>query len=257
MIDLDVRDVRFRYEGVEALKGVSLALRSAEIVGLVGPNGSGKSTLLRAIAGLLRPEAGVVLLDGRDIRELRPREVALKLSMLPQETSDGFDFTCHEIVLMGRYPHGRRFHGEEDEDRAVVQRVMEKTDTWSFRDRGIMEISGGERQRVHLARAFAQEPHLLLLDEPTSHLDIHYQTQILEMTARMAVEEQIAVLAVFHDLNLASIYSRSLFMLHEGKIVAAGKPDEVLTRDNIRLVYGVDVVLLPHPRRGVPLIVPE
>lgn len=251
MISLEARDVRFHYDGIDVLKGVTLALREGEFVGLVGPNGSGKSTLLRTLCNVLHPAAGVVLLDGNPIAQSDPTAVARRISVLPQESVYGFDFTCLDIVLMGRYPHGRE--GEEC-GLDVARTMMERTDTWQLRDRGIMEISGGERQRVGLARAFTQKPHILLLDEPTSHLDINYQREIMTVAGRMATEERCAVLAVFHDLNLASIFSRSLVMMNEGIVVTSGPPRDVLTSEHLRAVYGVEVVILNHPIHNVPLV---
>jgi len=232
---LEIADVSFAYDGKDVLRDVSLT--ASGFVGVVGPNGSGKSTLVRVASRVLRPRSGRVTVDGAE-------PSARVLAVVPQETTIDFEFTCREIVAMGRFAH-------DDEDPRVIQESMERTGTWPLRDRLITELSGGERQRVILARAFAQQPKVLLLDEPTAHLDLRYQLELMKLVR----EAGMTVLAVMHDLNLASMFCTRLFLLHEGRIVASGTPAQVLTIENIQRTYGVEVGVQPHPRHGGPMIV--
>jgi iron complex transport system ATP-binding protein len=233
---------------------VSLSLAAGEFVALAGPNGAGKSTLLRALSRVLRPRGGAVLLDGGDLYALAARQSARAIAVVPQETSIDFDFTCEEVVLMGRAPHLGRFESEGERDRAVVREAMERTGTWDLRRRSIRELSGGERQRVVLARAFAQEPRVLLLDEPTAHLDLAYQVQVLRSVRALRREKGTAILAAMHDLNLASACADRIVLLSKGRVVASGRPEEVLVPDVVREVFGGDVTVRPHPETGRPSV---
>ena len=242
---LTVEGITCGYDAADVLHEVTITVAPGEFAGVIGPNGSGKSTLIRAASRVLPPRGGRVLLDGA---ERSIRESARVVAVVPQETSIDFDFTCREVVTMGRFPHG-------DEDPIVVREAMERTDTWGLRDRPVTELSGGERQRVILARAFAQEPKILLLDEPTAHLDIRYQLQIMNLTDALRRERGVGVLCVMHDLNLASIFCSRLILLHEGRIFTSGPREEVLTAENISRTYGAEVEIHTHPRRGGPMVV--
>ncbi len=251
---LEVQGVACAYDAGEALSDMTLALAPGEFVGVVGPNGSGKSTLVRTLSRVLRPRLGAALLDGRDLYAVPARESARAIGVVPQESPIEFDFTCLEIVLMGRAPHLGRFEGEGARDRAAAREAMERTGTWELRARSIQELSGGERQRVLVARAFAQEPRILLLDEPTQHLDLAYQVQILRIVRSLRSEKGTSVLATLHDLNLAAAYADRLVLLSKGRIAAAGTPREVLVESTLRGVFGPEVMVRTHPDTGSPLV---
>ena len=251
---LEVSGIACAYEGEDVLSDVTLRLSPGDFVAVAGPNGSGKSTLIRAMSRVLRPKRGRALLEGADLYELPARRSAQAIAVLPQETSLEFDFSCEEIVLMGRAPHLGRFETESQRDLAVVREAMERTSTWELRHRPIVELSGGERQRVLLARAFAQEPRVLLLDEPTSHLDLTFQVQILRLVRALRDEKKTAVLASLHDLNLASAYADRIVLLAKGRVVAMGTPKEVLTEAVLRPVFGDELTVRAHPDTGEPLV---
>jgi iron complex transport system ATP-binding protein len=251
---LEVSGIACAYDGADVLSDVSLRLAPGDFVAVAGPNGSGKSTLIRAMSRVLRPHRGSALLEGADLYGIPARRSAQAIAVLPQESSLEFDFSCEEIVLMGRAPYLGRFESESDRDRAIVRDAMERTSTWELRHRPIVELSGGERQRVLLARAFAQEPRILLLDEPTSHLDLGFQVQILRLVRALRDEKKTAVLASLHDLNLASAYADRIVLLSKGRVVATGTPKEVLTEAVLRPVFGDELTVRAHPETGAPLV---
>ena len=235
------------YNGTEILKGVSFDIDSSDFIGVIGPNGSGKTTLLRSMSRALPPISGCVEFDGKNIYSIPAREFARKVAVVPQDTLVAFDFSVLEIVLMGRSPRLGRFAVEGSKDIEIAIKALERTGTAHLRDRQINALSGGERQRIMLARALAQEPEVLLLDEPTSHLDINYQYEIMDLVRSLNRERGLTVLAVLHDLNLASQYCDRLILSGQGKIQASGSPQEVISSDNILRVYGVDVCVRKHP----------
>lgn len=251
---LRVESVTAGYGGAPVLKGLDLRVDRGEFLAVVGPNGSGKSTLVRAATGALVPTEGRILLEGRDLRGLRPREVARVLAVVAQDTAVGFDFTVEEVVALGRTPHLAPLRGETPLDRAAVQEAMRQTGTAPLADRLITALSGGERQRVMVARALAQEPRLLILDEPTAHLDIAHQVEILDLVRRLNRTEGLTVMAILHDLNLAALYADRLVMLKDGRCWADGPPAEVLTEANILAVYGSRVKIVRHPATGQPQV---
>jgi iron complex transport system ATP-binding protein len=251
---LEVSGIACAYDGADVLSDVTLRLSPGDFIAVAGPNGSGKSTLIRALSRVLRPRLGSALIDGGDLYALSARRSAQAIAVLPQESTVEFEFSCEEIVLMGRAPHLGRFETETERDRAVVREAMERTATWELRKRAILELSGGERQRVLLARAFAQEPKILLLDEPTAHLDLSFQVQILRLVRALRGEKKTAVLASLHDLNLAAAYADRIVLLSKGRIAAAGTPREVLTEPVLRPVFGPEVTVRSHPDSGAPLV---
>ncbi|MDH7576281.1 MAG: heme ABC transporter ATP-binding protein [Bacillota bacterium] len=252
---LKVHDVECRYGAHPALQGVSLVVPRGIFLGLIGPNAAGKSTLLKTLAATLKPKRGVVLFNGTELDKISRRAFAQHVSVVPQEATVSFPFSVYEVVMMGRHPHLGRFIRESERDFAIVREAMDAANCWHLRDRNILEISGGERQRVILARALAQEPEVILLDEPTNHLDLTAQLEILGVLKNLNAQRGLTVLAVFHDLNLASQFSDQLILLHEGKIFSAGTPESVLTREMIRAVYGTDVLVIKHPLTGSPQVV--
>lgn len=253
-VTLKVLDLVCSYGAARILDGLTFTFDRGSFTGIIGPNGSGKSTLLRAISRVLQPAGGAVLLDDRDLYGLNAREVAKKMAVVPQETTVNFSFTVEEVVMMGRSPHLGRFQGEGKKDYELVNRVMELTNTLHLARRPITAVSGGERQRVIVAKALAQDPEIILLDEPTSHLDINHQVEILNLLRRLNREEHVTVVVVFHDLNLAAQYCDSLLLMQKGRIYVMGKPEKVLTADNIKEVYGTSVLIRKHPVSGRPSV---
>lgn len=253
---VEVEGLNFSYNGIGVLEGLDLTVRRGEFIGIVGPNGSGKTTLLKNIGGVLKPEEGAVYLDTEELSTIPIKEVATKVAAVQQETTVGFDFTVREVVEMGRFPHLERFERHTEGDLRAIDRAIEITDLEDFSDRCVNQLSGGEKQRVFLALALAQEPELLLLDEPTSSLDINYQVKIME-TVHQLQSEGLTVIAAIHDLNLAAQYADRVALLSEGKVKVLGKPDKVLTRKNIEQVFGVEVEVEDSDVKGSIHIFPK
>jgi len=242
------------YGGGPVLREVSLSVARGQFLGVVGPNGCGKSTLVRALSRVLPPVGGRVLLDGVNIYEMHARDLARRLAVVGQENAVAFEFTVREVVVMGRAPHLSRFGMERPRDYAIAEECMERTHTAGFADRPVSSLSGGERQRCMVARALAQQPEVLLLDEPTAHLDINHQIEILDLARRLTGERGLATLVVLHDLNLASQYCDYLVLLGEGRVLADGEPRDVVTEEHIRRAYGTDVQVRLHPTTGRPYV---
>jgi iron complex transport system ATP-binding protein len=237
--------------GRTILRGVDLQAGPGELVGLVGPNGAGKTTLLRAVAGFVPAEAGEVRVGGADPRRLRARDLGRLLAQVPQAASLHLDFSCLDVVLMGRYPHTRRLQRHEGPDDVAAARA-------ALRAAGLAEreaepaavLSGGERQLLLLARALAQEASVLLLDEPTANLDLRHRLAALELV-RAAVDDGVTALAAVHDLELAARYCDRVVLLADGTVLAGGRPDAVLTPEHVATAFGVTVAVFPDPVTGV------
>jgi len=256
MAELAARAVSYRVGALTIVENVSLDLRAGEVLAVVGPNGAGKSTLLRLLAGDLRPSAGEIVLNGAPLASYSARQLALRRAVLPQQTTLQFAFTAMEVVLMGRSPHSRGGYADSPRDREIACEAMRRTDTLHLADLPFQTLSGGEQQRVTLARVLAQEARLLLLDEPTNALDIHHQ----ELVMRIAHEEAAAgaaVLAVLHDLNLAAAHADRIAVMHRGALVACGVPDVVLTAELLSEVFAHPLRVTAHPFGRGPLILPE
>ena len=251
---LSVHGLTVSYAAHTVLSDVSFEVARGDLVVVLGPNGAGKTTLLRTIAKVVSPKVGTVLLDGRDIVKLPVRQLMKTLSVVPQSEGSVFSFTVQDIVAMGRTPHLSPLAPLSQKDWQIVREAMEATDVWELRDRLFTELSGGEQRRVLIAKALAQEPQLLLLDEPTANLDLHYQLEVVELIQRLNRERGITVLAVLHDLNLAAMMGHRFILMHRGRIYAVGNADEVLTPQNIQQVYGVPVVVTRHPLNGKPIV---
>jgi iron complex transport system ATP-binding protein len=256
LVNLRISGIDCYYGSIKALDNINFSVREGEFVGILGPNGSGKTTALRAISRTLKPRMGTIFLDDKNIYDIENREVAKNVAVVPQESMSTFDFTTLDIVLMGRNPYIDRFSQESREDLAIAKRVMELTNTWSFAERPVNELSGGEKQRVIIARALTQEPKILLLDEPTSHLDISNQLEIMDLIKHLCETKKLLIVAVFHDFNLAARYCDSIILLKDGKIVAVGKSDETLTSENVRKVFSVDTIVKKHPVTGFLHVIP-
>ena len=254
---LTAHGLSFAYNSQPVLHKVSLDLVPGRLIGVIGPNGAGKSTLVRLLSGLLTPQAGEVTLDGRPLARWKRRQLARRLAVVPQSPNLPETFTAGEIVLLGRTPYLGLLSGESPHDRAVARRAMERTQTDHLAHRLIGTLSGGERQRVVVARALAQEPSVLLLDEPTTHLDVNHQFGLIVLVKHLVADYQLAALVILHDLNLASLYCDELILLAEGQIAAQGHPEEVLTQARIGSAYRADVLVMAHPQTGRPVIVPE
>jgi iron complex transport system ATP-binding protein len=254
---LAARAVRFGYGDVPVLADVTLGLARGELVGLIGPNGCGKTTLVRLLSGVRAPDAGTVLLDGRPLAAFRARERARRLAVVPQDPSVGFGFTALEVVLMGRAPHLGPFGLPGPRDVAVAREAMALLDVAGVAARPLDELSGGERQRVLLARALAQAPDVLLLDEPTTHLDLRHQTGIYDVVHELRRTRGLAVLSVLHDLNLAAAYCDRLVLLAGGRVAADGPPAAVLTPALLESAYGTAVHVAVNALTGGPLVLPR
>lgn len=247
--------VSFAYGRRAVLVDVSLAVAAGEMVALAGPNGSGKSTLLGLLSGIRRPAAGTVTLDGVPLERVPRREAARRIAVVPQETSIPFPYTVTEMVLMGRAAHRRPLALESAHDVAVAEDAMRRTGVDVLAARTVTELSGGERQRVIVARALAQDPSLLLLDEPTSHLDLRHAGAVLELATALH-RRGVTVIAAMHDLTSAALYFPRLVFLREGRVVADGPAREVLTEASIRRVYDADAQVTIGGD-GVPVVLPR
>jgi iron complex transport system ATP-binding protein len=254
---LEVHDLRVAYGPLLALDQVSLTLEAGELLGLVGPNGSGKSTLIRAVSRIVPCLAGRTRLLGDDASHLPQREIARRVAVVPQTPALPEAFSALAVVLLGRTPHLGILQSEGPGDLAATRQAMEATDTWRLAGRPVGELSGGERQRVILARALAQDTPLLLLDEPTAHLDIGHQAATLALMLDLCRSLGKGVLAAVHDLTLAAQFCHRLVMLHSGRVVASGDPARVLTEERLGEVYGARVRVLAHPLTRRPVVVPE
>jgi iron complex transport system ATP-binding protein len=241
-LSLTLSGVEFRYDGVAVLADVELKVLEGDFLGLIGPNGSGKSTLLKIISRVLRPQKGVAYLNRDLLDDLSQKAIARDVAVVPQETQTSFGFSVSDIVLMGRFPHLGRLQVEGAEDIRIAREAMERTQTAHLADRPITELSGGEKQRVIIAQALTQNPRLLLLDEPTTHLDIHHQLQILDLLKELN-KGGLTIIAVFHDLNLAARYCSDLVLLNGGRVEVIGKAEEVFSPELIRRVFRADVVV--------------
>jgi len=252
MSSLWIKNVSFAYLDGLVLQDIELSIGAGEKVGLLGPNGSGKTTLLKVASGVLRPGRGEVLLGGIALSRLSRRQIAQMVAVVPQQFQIPFAFAVEEVVLLGRTPFLRPLAGESEGDRHATQKAMRLTGIEHLARRIFNELSGGERQRVIMAMALAQEPKLLLLDEPTANLDINHRVEILELVSRLNREQGLTVVAAMHDLNLASLYFDRLVVLKGGTIFADGPPRTVLTCELVRQVFGASVWVGPHPVAGVP-----
>jgi iron complex transport system ATP-binding protein len=255
MHTLTVDNVSFRYDrNVPILRDVSFSVRAGEFLSLVGPNGSGKTTLLRLLDHILLPQGGRILLGDRPLQKFSRAELARRIAFVPQDGSPLFPFTVFEVVLMGRSPHTRGTLFENAHDREIARSMMNLTDIEHMAHQPITNLSGGERQRAYIARALAQQPNILLLDEPNAHLDITHQVDVFRLIKRLNTESGLTVVSVSHDLNLAATYSDRIAMLLCGTLTALGTPEEVLTETRIKEVFRADVLVDRHPAVQTPRI---
>ncbi len=257
---LEVKNLTCGYASGFALEDINFRLNEKEFLGIVGPNGSGKTTFIRAITKLLPIRKGEIVLDGTNIDKMSLKEIARKIAVVPQSFNMEFDISVEEFIFLGRIPHKGAFQFVEDKkDIEMVTNAMELTEILELKDRTVNSLSGGEIQRVAIARALVQEPQLLLLDEPTSHLDIGHQIKILDLLSNLNKEKMLTIISIFHDLNLASEYCNKLLLLKEGRTYSVGKPEEVLTYQNLEQVYRTPVLVQKNTVSGKPyvLVVPH
>jgi iron complex transport system ATP-binding protein len=255
---LEIRNLRFAYEaGHEVIKNLNLKIDRGDFVGIIGPNGCGKSTLVNLFSNVLTANHGNILINGQDIRLIPQNSLAQLVAVVPQESVFEFDFTALEIVLMGRLPYLSRFQLEGPDDRRIARMTMKKTKCWEFKDKYIKHLSGGEKQRVIVARALTQDPKLLLLDEPTSHLDLNFQFEVLDIISELNKNNKVTIISVFHDINLASKYCSRLVLMKSGRIIADGEPKKIITPENMAKIYDFKIILKRHPREGYKYILPD
>lgn len=240
---IEVQNVIFGYKKDLVLKDISFNIEKGKFFSIIGPNGSGKSTILKLLNNLYTTKRGQILIEGNKISNYKKKALAKKIALVPQNTNLDYEFPVEDVILMGRHPYKGRFQKEDDNDYRIIEDVMEMTGTLELKSKLITEISGGERQRVIIARALAQDPSIILLDEPTSHLDINHQIEILNLLKDLNEKKGTTIIVVMHDLNLASRYSDEIIMINDGKIMDMGKPEDVITKKNIQEAYNLDVVI--------------
>jgi len=247
---LDVKSLSYMYDEKVVLDQISLGIKSGEILGILGPNGCGKTTLLKNLNKNLKPHGGCVLIDGEDMEGISKKEIAQSIAAVPQSNEIRFAFTVREIVTMGRMPFQESFRGETSADIEIINKAMEQTGLNEFADRFINTLSGGERQRAIIARAITQTPKIILMDEPTLHLDINMQFEVLDLIQKLSKENGLAVVIVSHDLPMVTRYCDRMILIHEHKVFAMGAAEEILTKENMRTVFNVDAELEKDPRTG-------
>ena len=253
---LRCRHVSAGYGDRLILEDVNLSVKKGEFVGLIGSNGTGKSTLIKCISGLLPLQGGEITICGKTHSRLKNRERARLVAVVPQSYHVEYDFTVEDIVMMGRNPYLGFGKKESQEDYDIVEKAMKLTNTEIFRGRLYNELSGGERQRVVLARAIAQKPEIILLDEPTSALDVHHQIEVMELITYLNEKEHMTVVAVLHDINMASRFCHRMVLLQRGRVAVDGIPSEVISRENMESLYNMKLVIRESPMFGKPEIVP-
>lgn len=252
-LTVEIERLSCEYGDRRALNAINIAFERGMFTAIVGPNGSGKTTLLKALTRVIKPSEGAIFLDGKDAIRLGRKELARLMSVVPQETLHAFSFTALEVVLMGRTPHLGRLQLEGPRDFEVAKSAMQRTSIWHLRDRPVTELSGGEKQRVMVAQALAQEPKALLLDEPTLHLDLNHQLELMNVFKQLS-REGMTIVAVLHDLNLAACYADMIALVKEGTVVDVGTVEEALTTSKIRSIFGIDVLIDRHPATKRPRI---
>jgi len=252
-VSLDLAAVSVDIAGRRIISDVDISVPDSAFVGLLGPNGSGKSTLLKAVYRVHRPASGAVLLDGADLLSMRPKQAARRLAVVAQETTVEFDFTVMEMVMIGRTPHKSAFERDNDTDRNIARRAIDRVGCGHLAHRSFNTLSGGEKQRALIARAVAQGADHLILDEPTNHLDIRYQIEVLQLVTGLGV----TVLAALHDLSLAALFCDTVYLIADGRIVTGGRPSAVITAETVRHAYGADVLVIEHPETGTPHLIPR
>ena len=252
---LRIEDLNLSYGDKPVVQNLNLRVKKGQVVSIIGPNASGKSTILKSIAGIIKPVSGKIFIEEKDISKMDSKKLAQKVSILLQQNKTLDDMSIEELVYFGRYPHKKWFEGFEASDKKIIEEVMKFTNTFALRDKTLETLSGGERQRAWIAMALAQEPDILLFDEPTTYLDLAHQIEFLELVNRLNKETGVTVVLVLHDLNQAARYGNYLFAMKEGKIFAQGSPEDVLNSQNILSIYNIEAKIFNAA--GYPIVIPE
>jgi len=252
---ININNLCFSFEK-EVLRNININIERGKFYTILGPNGSGKTTLLRLLSKSLHMEKGDIFIDEVALTQIKPTFLAKKMAVVPQSTEIEFDFSVQDIVLMGRTPHISRFCSESAKDIEIAMNAMKCTNTWGLRNKSINALSGGEKQRVVVARAIAQQTGIILLDEPISHLDIHHQIEIMNQLKQLNKNKNITIIMVLHDLNIAAAYGDHMILMHDGGVYKDGTPEEVLTEDIVKKVYGLEVYITKNPKTGKTFIMP-
>uniref|UniRef100_A0AAU2VF04 ABC transporter ATP-binding protein n=1 Tax=Streptomyces sp. NBC_00003 TaxID=2903608 RepID=A0AAU2VF04_9ACTN len=255
--ELSTSGLDLRYGDRTVIGGLDLVLPGSAVTAIVGPNACGKSTLLRGLTRLLAPAGGTVALDGADIHRMSARSLALRMGLLPQQPVTPEAITVESLVRLGRYPHQRLLRPWSTADQTAVEAALERTATTALRDTPVDQLSGGQRQRAWIALALAQDTELLLLDEPTTFLDLRHQLDVLDLVAELHAEAGRTIVMVLHDLGQAARYADHLVVLKDGQLAAAGAPADVLDADLVKSVFDVDCRVIPDPETGTPLVIPK
>ncbi len=251
---ISLENVTFSYSSQPVLQEVNLSIPQGKFIGIIGPNGSGKTTMLKLISGILTPQKGVIKIFQQDIRKISRKKIAQIISMVPQESYITYNYKVKEVVFMGRIPYINQWKGEALLDYQISREAMEKTDSLIYAEKGIHQISGGEMQRVYIARALAQSPKILMLDEFATHLDLNYKYEIIKILRDSLQEEVQCIISVFHDLNLASYCSDQLILLNKGRIEKIGTPHEVINLQTLEKVYRTRTHIIKHPKLSIPQV---
>jgi len=255
MTGLEIKGLNFSYFNKPILVDINLSIKPGEMVGLLGPNGSGKTTLIKLASGILHPKQGEVKINGSLLNHMNRKAIARRLAVVPQQFTVPYAFTVEEVVMLGRIPFTKPLVEENETDHRIISEAMQLVGVSELIGRRFDELSGGERQRVITAMALAQEPEILLLDEPTVHLDISHQLQMLELVKQLNTTKGLTVLAALHDLNMAALYFNRLVLLKNGRILADGIPQQVLTKQNIETIFNTPVLVEKHPVTGGPHVI--
>lgn len=252
----EIKSLSGGYRGNKIIQDISFQVNEGDFLGIIGPNGAGKTTLLKLMTGILKHNNGNIFYKGRDISLISRLDFARKIAVIPQFNETLFHFSVEEFILMGRFPHRKKWHSLTIQDYQILDKALELTDTNMLRKRPMNELSGGERQRVIIAQGIAQEPEIFLLDEPTAHMDIGHQTELLDLLKKLNLEKSLTVITILHDLNLAGEYCNKLLLLDNGIVYSFGNPENVLTYKNIEKVYKTVVVVNKNPVSLKPFIIP-
>ncbi|HEY9061701.1 MAG TPA: ABC transporter ATP-binding protein [Pseudobacteroides sp.] len=253
---ITIEKLNWVYGHNKVLDDISLTIYEGGVYGIIGPNGSGKTTLLKNMARCLMPEKGSIHLNEKDLTQFSNNTLAKEIAYVPQSTDMEFEFSVMDMVLMGRSPYIKRFQSESTSDINIAENAMKVTNTWHLRDKNINMISGGERQRVIIARALAQKTNIMLLDEPVSQLDIHHQIEILDILKRLSMDKKVSVILSLHDLNMAAQFCDKLILMDKGKIFKEGLPHDIIKEDIVYSVYGVKAIVMKNPVTGTPHLIP-
>jgi iron complex transport system ATP-binding protein len=255
---MKINQITVGYQDLTVIENLTLEVGNAEFCAILGPNGAGKSTLLKSLIGYIPLQKGKIEIDGKDISDWNKKKLAQKISLIPQDFQLQFDHNVRELILMGRFPYLGYWESYSKKDYDIVERIIRQLDLQTMADKKFSQLSGGERQRVAIARALAQEAATILMDEAFSHLDVNHQIEIMQLLSKINKKQKKRILLVSHNLNLACEYCDRVIMLKKGKLIADGSPNEVVTKENIKKLFGAELLIVKHPISGKPnIIYPE